>query len=56
MSRACGTASKRSLWHARRRVSFFLGLPVTLAGFCAAGAIIYLAGAMVVPETKGKFA
>ena len=32
------------------------GLPVTLAGFCAAGAMIYLAGAMVVPETKGKFA
>jgi MFS transporter, MHS family, proline/betaine transporter len=32
------------------------GLPVTLAAFCAAGAMIYLVGAMVVPETKGKFA
>jgi MFS family permease len=31
------------------------GLPVTLAAFCAAGAMIYLVGAMVVPETKGKF-
>jgi MFS transporter, MHS family, proline/betaine transporter len=32
------------------------GLPVMLAAFCAAGAVIYLVGAMVVPETKGKFA
>ena len=32
------------------------GLPVTLAVFCAAGAMIYLVGAIVVPETKGKFA
>ncbi len=31
------------------------GLPVTLAAFCAAGAMIYLVGAWVVPETKGKF-
>jgi hypothetical protein len=31
------------------------GLPVTLAAFCAAGAAIYLIGAMIVPETKGKF-
>jgi hypothetical protein len=30
-------------------------LPVTLAAFCAAGAMIYLIGAWVVPETKGKF-
>jgi MFS transporter, MHS family, proline/betaine transporter len=32
------------------------GLPTTLAIFCAAGAMTYLAGAMVVPETRGKFA
>lgn len=32
------------------------GLPATLAAFCAAGAMIYLVGAMIVPETKGKFA
>jgi MFS family permease len=31
------------------------GLPVTLAAFCAAGAMIYLVGAWIVPETKGKF-
>jgi MFS transporter, MHS family, proline/betaine transporter len=31
------------------------GLPVMLAAFCAAGAMIYLVGAMIVPETKGKF-
>ena len=31
------------------------GLPVTLAALCAAGAMIYLIGAWVVPETKGKF-
>jgi MHS family proline/betaine transporter-like MFS transporter len=31
------------------------GLPVTLAAFCAAGALIYLTGALIVPETKGKF-
>jgi MFS transporter, MHS family, proline/betaine transporter len=30
------------------------GLPMTLAAFCAAGAAIYLIGAMMVPETKGK--
>jgi MHS family proline/betaine transporter-like MFS transporter len=30
-------------------------LPVTLAAFCAAGALIYLIGAIVVPETKGNF-
>jgi MHS family proline/betaine transporter-like MFS transporter len=31
------------------------GLPMTLAAFCAAGALIYLVGALVVPETKGQF-
>jgi MHS family proline/betaine transporter-like MFS transporter len=31
------------------------GLPVMLAAFCAAGALIYLTGALIVPETKGKF-
>jgi MFS transporter, MHS family, proline/betaine transporter len=31
------------------------GLPAMLAAFCAAGAMIYLVGAMLVPETKGKF-
>ena len=30
-------------------------LPITLATFCAAGAFIYLVGALVVPETKGNF-
>jgi hypothetical protein len=28
---------------------------MTLAAFCAAGALIYLIGAIVVPETKGNF-
>jgi hypothetical protein len=28
---------------------------MTLAAFCAAGALIYLVGALVVPETKGQF-
>ena len=31
------------------------GLPTTLAIFLAAGSLIYLIGALVVPETKGQF-
>ena len=31
------------------------GLPMTLAAFCAVGSLIYLIGALVVPETKGQF-
>ena len=31
------------------------GIPGTLAVFLAAGSLIYLVGALVVPETKGKF-
>jgi MFS transporter, MHS family, proline/betaine transporter len=31
------------------------GLPTMLALFCAIGSLIYLIGALVVPETKGKF-
>jgi predicted MFS family arabinose efflux permease len=31
------------------------GIPMTLAIFLAAGSLIYLLGALVVPETKGKF-
>jgi MFS family permease len=31
------------------------GLPTTLAAFCAAGSLIYLIGALIVPETKGQF-
>jgi MFS transporter, MHS family, proline/betaine transporter len=31
------------------------GLPTTLAVFCAIGSVIYLIGALVVPETKGQF-
>jgi MFS transporter, MHS family, proline/betaine transporter len=31
------------------------GLPTTLAVFCAIGSLIYLIGALVVPETKGQF-
>jgi MHS family proline/betaine transporter-like MFS transporter len=31
------------------------GLPTALAVFCAIGSLIYLIGALVVPETKGKF-
>jgi MHS family proline/betaine transporter-like MFS transporter len=32
------------------------GLPMMLAVFLAAGSLIYLIGALVVPETRGKFA
>jgi MFS family permease len=31
------------------------GLPTMLAVFCAIGSLIYLIGALVVPETKGQF-
>jgi uncharacterized membrane protein YccF (DUF307 family) len=31
------------------------GLPMALAVFLAAGYLIYLVGALVVPETKGQF-
>jgi hypothetical protein len=31
------------------------GLPTTLAIFLAVGSLIYLIGALVVPETKGQF-
>jgi MFS transporter, MHS family, proline/betaine transporter len=31
-------------------------LPMTLAVFVAAGSLIYLIGALIVPETRGKFA
>jgi hypothetical protein len=30
------------------------GLPTTLAAFCAAGSLIYLIGALIVPETRGN--
>jgi MFS transporter, MHS family, proline/betaine transporter len=30
-------------------------LPMTLAVFLAAGSLIYLIGALVVPETRGQF-
>jgi hypothetical protein len=31
------------------------GLPTTLAIFLAVGSLIYLIGALAVPETKGQF-
>ena len=31
------------------------GLPATLAVFLGAGSLLYLAGALIVPETKGQF-